>query len=213
MSSRRRPRFKCSERWTCVSTKPGSTRRRRPSITRSGARGGRTSTAGPTSTMSRPSTSTAPSRRMRRSRSTVTTVACSMRITGTQRPLAPAKVRALLRQLRRVREDAAYLGGLERLAPVARVVEEPAPGLGAELSPRDLLLDQARRLEAVITERVGEEAARTVEDVHAAPVDELEDPDLRVTEAHPRPERPVHVLRRRDALLDEADRLVHEQRL
>src|SRR2546429_3972894 len=24
MSSRRRPRFKCSERWTCVSTKPGS---------------------------------------------------------------------------------------------------------------------------------------------------------------------------------------------
>jgi len=52
-----------------------------------------------------------------------------------------------------------------------------------------------------------------VEDVHAAPVDELEDPDLRVTEAHPRPERPVHVLGRRDALLDEADRLVHEQRL
>src|SRR3989449_9524502 len=94
-------------------------------------------------------------------------------------------------------EQRTDLGGLERLAPVARVVEEPAPRLRAELSPRDLLLDQARRLEAVVTERVGEEAARTGEDVHAAPVDELEDPDLRVTEAHPRPARPVHAEERR----------------
>src|SRR5439155_9992745 len=110
-------------------------------------------------------------------------------------------------------EQRADLRGLERLAPVARVVEEPAPGLGAKFPPRDLLLDQARWLEPVVAERLGEKAARAVEDVHAAPVDELEDPDLRVPEAHPRLERPVHVLGRRDALLDETDRLVHEQRL
>ena len=52
-----------------------------------------------------------------------------------------------------------------------------------------------------------------MEDVHAAPVDELEDADLRVTEPHPRLERAVDVLGRCDALLDEAHGLVHEQRL
>src|SRR5436309_12320959 len=110
-------------------------------------------------------------------------------------------------------EQRADLRGLERLAPVARVVEEPAPGLGAKFPPRDLLLDQARWLEPVVAERLGEEAARTVEDVHAAPVDELEDPDLRVPEAHPRPERPVDVLGRRNSPLEVADRLCTERRL
>src|SRR2546426_7888912 len=93
------------------------------------------------------------------------------------------------------------------------VVEEPAPGLRPELVPRDLVLDETRRPEAVVAEGFGEEPARAVEDVHAAPVDELEDPDLRVAEAHARLERPVHVLGRRHALLDEAHRLVHEERL
>src|SRR5436309_6277751 len=41
-------------------------------------------------------------------------------------------------------EQGPYLGGLERFPPVARVVVEPASGLGPELVPGDLLLDQAR---------------------------------------------------------------------
>src|SRR5438309_11739233 len=108
-------------------------------------------------------------------------------------------------------EEVAHLGHLERLAAVARVVEEAAPGLGAELVARDLLLDQPRRAEAVVAERLGEKPARAVEDVDAAPVDELEDPDRRVAESHPGPERPVHVLGCRDAFLDQTDGLVHQQ--
>src|SRR2546425_12454147 len=110
-------------------------------------------------------------------------------------------------------EQGPHLGGLDRLAPIARVVEEPASGLGPELVPRDLSPDQPRGPEAVLAEGLRQELARAVQDVAPAPIDELEDADRRVPEAHAGLERPVHVLGGRDAFLDQAYRLVHEQRL
>src|SRR6185369_16392886 len=110
-------------------------------------------------------------------------------------------------------QQIADLGGLERFAAIAGVVEEPAPGLRAELVARDLLLDQARRPEAIVAERFGQKAARAVEDVDAAPVDELEDADRRVAESHPGLEGAVDVFRRRDAFLDQTHGLVHQQGL
>src|SRR5712671_369204 len=99
-------------------------------------------------------------------------------------------------------EQGAHLGCLERLAVIARVVEEPAPGLGAELVPRDLLLDQPRRTEAVVAERLGEKPARAMQDVDPTPVDELEDADRRVAEPHAGFEGAVHSLGCRDAFFD-----------
>src|SRR5439155_13124880 len=104
-------------------------------------------------------------------------------------------------------QERPHLGGLERLAPVAGVLEEPAACLGPELVPGDLFLDQPRGTEAVVAEGLGQESARAVQDVHPAPIDELEDADRRVAEAHARAERAIHVFGRRDALLDQADRL------
>src|SRR5439155_1591665 len=67
-------------------------------------------------------------------------------------------------------EQGTHLGGLERLAALARVVEEAAPGLGAELVSRDLLLDErddVRRIEPVndqealvATDRIGQVLGR-----------------------------------------------------
>src|SRR6266542_1439814 len=91
-------------------------------------------------------------------------------------------------------EQGPHLGSLERLAPIARVVEEPASGLGSELVPRDLLLDQPRGPEAVLAESLRQELARAMQDVYPTPIDELEDADRRVPEAHAGFERPVHVL-------------------
>src|SRR5213593_1404888 len=110
-------------------------------------------------------------------------------------------------------EQGPHLGGLERLAPIARVVVEPASGLGSELVPRDLLLDQPRGPEAILAEGLRQELARAVQDVYPAPIDELEDADRCVPEAHAGLERPVDILGGRHAFLDQAYRLVHEQRL
>src|SRR5206468_2741162 len=110
-------------------------------------------------------------------------------------------------------EQIAHLRRLERFAPLARVVEEAAAGLRAELVARDLLLDQPGRAEAVVAERPGQEAARPMQDVDAAPVDELEDADRRVAEAHAGAKGPIDVFRRRDAFLDQANGLVHQERL
>src|SRR5206468_10798659 len=93
-------------------------------------------------------------------------------------------------------------GGLDRLAPIGRVVEDPAAGLGAELVPRDLLLDQPRGPEAVLAEGLRQELTRAVQNVYPTPIDELEDADRRVPEAHAGLERPVQVLGGRDAFLD-----------
>src|SRR5256885_2240460 len=83
-------------------------------------------------------------------------------------------------------EQRADLRRLEGVTPVARVVEEAAPGLGAELVVRHLLLDEARGLEAVVAERLAHVAARAIQDVHTAPVDELEDSDRGVARSEER---------------------------
>src|SRR6185503_11317303 len=110
-------------------------------------------------------------------------------------------------------QEVAHLGRLERLAAIAGVVEESPPGLGAELVTRDLFLDEPRRPEAVVAERLGEKAAGAVQDVDATPVDELEDADRRVAKSHPGLEGSIHVLGRRHTLLDQAHRLVHQESL
>src|SRR5436309_7680241 len=110
-------------------------------------------------------------------------------------------------------EQGPYLGGLERFPPVARVVVEPASGLGPELVPGDLLLDQARGAESLLAEGLRQEPARAVQDVDTAPVDELEDSDGRVAKSHAGFEGAVHVLGRGHALFDQAYRLFHQQGL
>src|SRR5438093_11702278 len=72
-------------------------------------------------------------------------------------------------------EQGPHLGRLERLAPIARVVEEPAAGLGAELVPRDLLLDQPRGPFAVLAADLRQELTRAVQNVYPTPIDVLED--------------------------------------
>src|SRR5207247_6515135 len=51
---------------------------------------------------------------------------------------------------------------------LTRVVEEPPAGLGAELVPRHLLVDQPGRAIALVAGRLSHERARPVEDVDAA---------------------------------------------
>src|SRR3989442_11733744 len=87
-------------------------------------------------------------------------------------------------------EQGPHLGALERLAPIAGVVEEPVSGLGSELVPRDLFIDQPRGPEAVLAEGLRQELDRAVQDVYPAPIDELEDADRRVPEAHTGLKRP-----------------------
>src|SRR2546425_5656324 len=60
---------------------------------------------------------------------------------------------------------------LEALTRLARIVEEPASGLGPELPALHLLLDQARCPVALVARRLRHERARPVEDVDATPVD------------------------------------------
>src|SRR5262249_53713605 len=74
-------------------------------------------------------------------------------------------------------QQRANLRGLERLAPIARVVEKAASGLGPEVVFGHLPLDEARRLEPIVAERLAHVAAGAIEDVHSAPIDELEDSD------------------------------------
>src|SRR5258705_11838072 len=107
-------------------------------------------------------------------------------------------------------EQGPHLRALERLALVAGVVEEPAAGLRSELVPRHLLLDQPRGPEAIVAEGRRQEPAGAVQDVHAAPVDELEDSDRRIAPSQAGLERAVDVLGYRHALLASGQRLVHE---
>src|SRR5262249_61942341 len=101
-------------------------------------------------------------------------------------------------------QQIAHFRRLERLAPLARVVEKTAPGLRAQLVTRDLLLDQPRRAKAVVAERLGQKPAGPMQDVDATPVDELEDAHRRVAEAHAGAKGSIDVFRRRHAFLDQA---------
>src|SRR5262249_11115490 len=102
---------------------------------------------------------------------------------------------------------------LEALAGLSGIVEEPAARLGPELLALHLLLDQTRRLVACLAGDPRHELARAIEDVHAAPVDELEDADAGIPEPESSADGAVDLLRRRHALLDEANRLVHQNDL
>ena len=73
--------------------------------------------------------------------------------------------------------------------------------------------DDIRRAVAIAAERAFEIAAGIVENVAAAPVDELEEAQHRVAKAEAVADRLVDVLGAGDAFLDHPRRLVHGQRL
>src|SRR5881409_4019592 len=110
-------------------------------------------------------------------------------------------------------QELADLRRLEALARLTRVVEEPASGLGPELAALHLLLHQPGCPVALIARRPPHERARPVEDVDATPVDELEDADAGIAEAHPRADRAIDLLGHGHPFFDEAHCLVHEEHL
>src|ERR671935_81666 len=96
-----------------------------------------------------------------------------------------------------------------------RAVTMPRRRAGCRARGARLLraIGDARRLEPVVAESLAHVPTGAIEDVDTAPVDELEDTDRRIAEAHAGSERAVHVLGRGHALLDQAHRLVHQQHL
>src|SRR5262249_36345989 len=132
---------------------------------------------------------------------------------GTDRSPGNSSRRAVLALALETAQELSDLRGLETLARLARVVEESAAGLGAELIAFHLLRDQPGRPVALVARRPGHERARPVENVDAAPVDELEDADAGVAEAETGADRAIDLLRRGHAFLDQPHRLVHEESL
>jgi hypothetical protein len=76
-----------------------------------------------------------------------------------------------------------------------------------------IALDDLGRGVALVTERLREVAARIIENVAAAPIDEFEHAENGKAEAETELERLVDVIGARHALLDHARRLVHGERL
>ena len=93
------------------------------------------------------------------------------------------------------------------------VIEETRPSRSPRRPSRHVALDDLRRGVALAAERAGEIAARVIEDVAAAPVDEFQHAENGETEAEAVLDRLVDVLGACDAFLDHARGLVHRQRL
>ena len=109
----------------------------------------------------------------------------------------------------------------ERLQPLAPirlhiepfVIQEPRAVAQAAPPFRHVALDDLRRGVALAAERVLHVTARVIENVAAAPVDELEHAERREADAEAVLDRLVDILGAGDAFLDHARRLVHGERL
>src|SRR5262245_35571571 len=95
----------------------------------------------------------------------------------------------------------------------AFVVHEALSGLHADATLAHVFLDDRWRGVAAVAERLDEVAAGVVQDVAAAPVDELEKTEDRETESESVEDRLVDVFGRCDPLFHHASSLVHGERL
>ena len=95
----------------------------------------------------------------------------------------------------------------------AFVVHEALPGLHADASFAHIRRDDVRCGVTAVAERLDQIAAGVMQDIAAAPVDELEQAEHREAESEAIDHGLVDILRRSDALLHHAGGLVHRQRL
>ena len=95
----------------------------------------------------------------------------------------------------------------------AFVVHESLPGLHADASLAHIRRDDVRRGVTAVAERLDQIAAGVMQDIAAAPVDELEQAEHREAESEAIDDGLVDILRRGDALLHHAGGFVHRQRL
>ena len=95
----------------------------------------------------------------------------------------------------------------------AGIVEEAGAGPHADAAFAHVARDHLRRAIAVAAERAFEIAAGVIENVAAAPVDELQQAQHRVAEAEAVSDRLVDILGAGDAFLHHPRRLVHGERL
>ena len=95
----------------------------------------------------------------------------------------------------------------------AGIIEEAGTGPHADAAVAHVARDHLRRAVAVAAKRAFEIAAGVIENVAAAPVDELQQAQHRVAETKAVADRLVDVLRAGDAFLHHPCRLVHGERL
>ena len=95
----------------------------------------------------------------------------------------------------------------------AGIIEKAGAGAHADAAVAHVVGDHLGRAVAVAVQRALEIAAGVIEDVAAAPVDELQQAQHGVAEAEAVADRLVDILRAGDAFLHHPRRLVHGQRL
>ena len=95
----------------------------------------------------------------------------------------------------------------------AGIIEEARAGAQADAAVAHVARNHLGRAIAVAAERALEIAARVIENVAAAPVDEFQQAQHRVAEAEAVADRLVDILGAGDAFLHHSRRLVHRERL